>query len=151
MLKLKIKIILLSFFIIFSFSFSKEYKYEDLDKDHWAYKAVNTLIEKKIIKENSYKFNGEKPLTRYDFAYSLAKALEVMNFEKANQKDLKVLETLILQFSDELNEIGFNTSEFDNKINSIRDNIEILRERINENEKAINELNKRIEKLEKRR
>ena len=42
--------------------------YEDLNKEHWAYSSVENLVKKGIIKENSYKFNGEDPVSRYEFA-----------------------------------------------------------------------------------
>ena len=71
-----------------------------------------------------------------------------MDLEKANQEDIRVLESLILQYSDELNKIGFDTKTYDNKLENMNDNIQILQELVNENEKKIEILKKRIEKLE---
>ena len=56
--------------------------YEDLNKEHWAYSSVENLVKKGIIKENSYKFNGEDPVSRYEFAYDLSKMLDKIELDK---------------------------------------------------------------------
>ena len=61
------------------------------------------------------------------------------------------MESLILQYSDELNKIGFDTKTYDNKLENINDNIQILQALVNENEKKIDILMKRIEKLENKK
>lgn len=54
----------------------------------------------------------------------------------------------MLEFSQELNKIGFDASTFNGRLDNINETIELLRERVNENEKTIDELKKRIETLE---
>ena len=44
-------LMLMSTSIIFA-----ETKFEDLNKEHWAYKSINSLVERGILKENKYKF-----------------------------------------------------------------------------------------------
>lgn len=122
--------------------------FEDLDKEHWAYKSINSLVEKGIIKENKYKFNGHDAITRYEFAENLARSIDYIDLKKANKEDLNILEALMLEFSQELNKIGFDASTFNGRLDSINETIEFLRERVNENEKTIDELRKRIETLE---
>ena len=124
-----------------------ETKFEDLNKEHWAYKSINSLVERGILKENKYKFNGNEALTRYDFAENLARSIDYIDLKKAN-KDLNILEALMLEFSQELNKIGFDASTFNGRLDNINETIELLRERVNENEKTIDELKKRIETLE---
>ena len=70
------------FFIIFTLSYA-ELKYEDIDKNHWAYESVQKLVNEGIIEEDSFRFEGNKPLTRYQFAYDLNNALTKIDLEKA--------------------------------------------------------------------
>lgn len=133
-------------FFIFSFSFGV--KFEDISKEHWAYTSVESLVKKGIIKENRFNFDGNSPLTRYEFASNLARTLDYLDTNKASKKDLDILESLILEFSQELNKIGFDASTFNKKIDAINENIDSLKERITENERIIEELKKRVETLE---
>lgn len=123
-------------------------KFEDLNKEHWAYNAVNSLVEKGVIKENRYRFDGNEPTTRYEFAEGLVRTIDYLDLKKANKEDLNILEALMLEFSQELNKIGFDASTFNSRIDNVNETIELLRERINENEKTIDELRKRVETLE---
>lgn len=137
------------YFLIFTLCFA-EVKYEDLDKEHWAYSSVNSLSEKGILNGNRFKFDGNSPINRYDFAYALARTIDYINLNKANKEDLNILQSLMLEFSQELNKIGFDASTFNNRLNTTDETIEILRARINENETTINELKKRVESLEEK-
>lgn len=123
-------------------------KFEDLNSEHWAYPQIKSLIDKGIITENRYNFDGNEPMNRYEFAFNLARALDYVDLKKANKEDLNILESLMFEFSQELNRIGFDSSTFINRIDAINETIDLLRERINENEKEIAELKKRVEALE---
>ena len=57
---------------------------------------------------------------------------------------------MILEFSKELNKIGFDTKTYNAKIENINETVELLRKRIDENEKIIDQLLKRVEKLEEK-
>ena len=144
------KKILIANFIIFNIGFAA-LSYEDLNKEHWAYSSVENLVKKGIIKENSYKFNGEEAITRYEFAYDLSNMLDKLDLQKANKEDLNILEALILEFSKELNKMGFDTGTYNSKIDNINETVELLKKRINENEITIDQLKLRIEKLENRK
>ncbi|MGF6906657.1 peptidoglycan hydrolase CwlO-like protein [Fusobacterium sp. PH5-44] len=151
MFKIKIvKVFLISNIFLFGIVFG-ELKYEDINKEHWAYKSIENLVKKGIIEDNSYKFNGNDPISRYDFAVNLSKAVDRLDSGKMNKKDLKVMESLISEFSQELNKIGFDTNAFNNKINNINETIELLKKRVDENEIKINKLIERIDRLERRR
>ena len=141
------KYIILINMLIFSIAFA-DVKYEDVSPEHWAYSSINSLSEKGILTTNRFKFDGNSPVTRYDFAYTLARAVDHIDLTKANKEDLNILESLMLEFSQELNKIGFDASTFNSRLNTTDETIEILRARINENEKTINELKKRVETLE---
>lgn len=137
-----------SFFIISVLSYS-ELKYEDIDKNHWAYKSVEKLVAEGVIEEDSFRFEGNKPLTRYQFAYDLSNALNKIDLEKANKKELEILETLVVDFSNELNKIGFDAKTFDERVENIENEIKTLRETINKNNETIKALEERIKILEK--
>lgn len=138
--------------IFFTFNISYgQLNFEDLNKEHWAYSSIENLVKKGIIKESSYKFNGDEPVTRYEFAYNLSRTLDNLELEKANKEDLDILQALILEFSKELNKIGFDTKTYNAKIENINETIELLTQRINENEIIIDKLMKRVEKLENKK
>ncbi len=139
---------LIVLFLLLSNILIAETKFEDLNKDHWAYPQVQSLIEKGIITENRFRFDGTEPMNRYEFASNLSRALDYVDLKKANKEDLNILESLMFEFSQELNKIGFDSSTFIDRIDTINETIDLLRERINENERTISELKKRVEALE---
>lgn len=136
-------------FVIASVVSYGELKYEDIDKNHWAYKSIEKLVAEGIIEEDSFRFEGNKPLTRYQFAYDLNNALNKIDLEKANKKELEILETLVVDFSNELNKIGFDSKTFDERVENIENEIKTLRELINKNNETIKALEERIKVLEK--
>lgn len=140
--------VLLSFFISAAV-FCAELKYEDIDKNHWAYNSVQTLVNEGIIEEDTFKFEGNKPLTRYQFAYDLNNALKKIDLEKANKKELDILETLVVDFSNELNKIGFDAQAFEERMTNIESEIKRLNDIINANTIQIKKLEDRIKVLEK--
>lgn len=144
------KRILLLLIVLSALSFS-EVKYEDVSKEHWAYKSINNLIEKGIIKDKQNLFNGNDPTTRYEFAYYLSNLLNEVELEKANKKDLETLKSLIYDFSKELNKLGFDTGSYDRRLKTTEDSIESLNKKIQIHEAVINQLIKRIEVLEKKK
>lgn len=136
-------------FVIASVVSYGELKYEDIDKNHWAYKSVEKLVVEGVIEEDSFRFEGNKPLTRYQFAYDLNNALNKIDLEKANKKELEILETLVVDFSNELTKIGFDSKTFDERVENIENEIKTLRELINKNNETIKALEERIKVLEK--
>ena len=136
-------------FVIASVVSYGELKYEDIDKNHWAYKSVEKLVAEGVIEEDSFRFEGNKPLSRYQFAYDLNNALNKIDLEKTNKKELEILETLVVDFSNELNKIGFDSKTFDERVENIENEIKTLRELINKNNETIKSLEERIKVLEK--
>ncbi|MGL5051354.1 MAG: S-layer homology domain-containing protein [Fusobacteriaceae bacterium] len=135
--------------LIFSTISYGQLKYEDITKDHWAYTAIENLVNKGIIKKDTYSFKGESSLKRYDFAYSMSKLLNRIELEKADKRDLLVLEKLVSEFAKELTKFGFDIETFNVRIASVEEDITKLKLKVDENEKTIQELLKRLEKLEK--
>lgn len=136
-----------SFLIASALSYA-DLKYEDIDKNHWAYNSVEYLVSEGIIEEDSFRFEGNKPLTRYQFAYDLKNALNKIDLEKANKKELDILETLVVNFSNELNKIGFDAQTFEGRVENIEKEIKRLNDIISSNTIQIKKLEDRIKVLE---
>lgn len=124
--------------------------FEDVPKNHWAYKAINNLVQEGVISENSYLFKGEAPVSRYSFAEGLDRAFQTLNEKKANRGDLVILESLVYEFSRELTKIGFDSETFNGKIENIRMDIEFLKKKTDETNASIIELEKRVKALEEK-
>lgn len=135
------------FIVLGNFAFA-ELHYEDVSSDSWAYTSIKSLVDKGIILQDSFKFDGNKPMTRYDFAVDMARALNYINLNKANKEDLNILESLMLEFSNELNRIGFDASTFNDRINNADTSIEMLKKRVENNEILIKDLQKQVQELQ---
>lgn len=136
------------FLVIFVMSFS-QVKFRDIPKDHWAYDSVESLIKSGVIEESTFDFNGENSLTRYQFAYDLSKVLNKINLEKADQKELDILTSIIGDFSEELNKTGFDRISFEGKLNDVRINIENLKKQLEINKIKLDTLEKRLKIIER--
>lgn len=136
------------FLIIFTISFS-ENKFKDIPKDHWAYESVENLINLGVIEENTFDFKGDNSLTRYEFAYDLSKALTKINLEKADQRELDVLTSIIGDFSEELNKTGFDRISFEKKINDVQINIKNLTKQMEINKVKLDTMEKRLKIIER--
>lgn len=144
------KIIMIYFtLIVIIYAQGKELIFEDVPKNHWAYKAINNLVNEGIISEDSFLFKGEFPVSRYNFAEGLNRAFNALNEKKANRGDLVILESLVYEFSRELTKIGFDTDLFNGKIENMRVDIEVIRQKNDETQIEVKELRKRVEALEK--
>ncbi|MGB0404811.1 MAG: S-layer homology domain-containing protein [Fusobacterium sp.] len=143
----KIKIFLI-FLTISIMSFS-QVKYTDISKDHWAYEAVENLVESGIIEGNTFEFKGEKPLTRYEFAYDLSKVLDKVNLEKADQKELDVLTLIVADFSEELNKTGFDRITFEEQLKTVKENVENLKKQVEINKVKLETMEKRLRIIER--
>ena len=120
------KIIMIYFtLIVLVYSQGKELIFEDVPKNHWAYKAIENLVNEGVISEDSFLFKGEFPVSRYSFAEGLNRAFNVLNEKKANRGDLVILESLVYEFSRELTKIGFDANLFNGKIENMRVDVEV--------------------------
>ena len=140
---------LLIFFILSSTLFA-ELSFKDINKEHWAHRSIENLVQKDIWRENSDIFQGKKEVTRYEFAYYLSKTLNKLDTEKASSGDLIILENLVYEFAKELNKYGFDTDLYLSKVNTMEETIEVLKGQIEENQRVIEELQNRIDELEKK-
>ncbi|WP_297597861.1 S-layer homology domain-containing protein [uncultured Cetobacterium sp.] len=145
------KKIIMIYFILIALVYGQEKQliFEDVPKNHWAYKAIENLVNEGIISENSFLFRGEFPVSRYSFAEGLNRSFETLNEKKANRGDLVILESLVYEFSRELTRVGFDSETFSGKIENIKIDIEFIRKKNDETQIQVNELKKRVEALEK--
>lgn len=148
---MKKRVALFLFFVFFVTGFAEESKdtYKDLGKDHWAYSAVESLINKGILKQEGEFFNGDQKVSRSEMVVYLSKALNKLEDEKASKDDLLIIENLIYEFSKDLNEYGFNVEKYVDKIKEIEDNIEKNRVMTEAGITKSSELEKRVTELEK--
>ncbi len=103
------------------------FMFRDVPKDHWAYSAIYELTQNGVMVGYFDKpvnlFKGEKTLTRYEFAYALAKAIikieddmkaekketDVANYllsKNVAPKDIDLISMLMQEFKSELNEMN---------------------------------------------
>lgn len=82
--------------------------FSDVEKDHWAYDAVESLAQAGIIEGyGDDTFKGENNITRYEMAQMVAKALD----QDLNGEHKATVEKLAREFSTELNDMGIAIDE----------------------------------------
>ncbi|MDJ0736556.1 MAG: iron uptake porin [Nostocaceae cyanobacterium] len=84
---------------------------EDVTPDHWAYEALRNLIENyRCINSSVDKtFNGNRAMTRYEFAdmlnsclLKIRRSIEGLNNKFSTQEDLAIFQRLQTEFAEEL-------------------------------------------------
>ncbi len=88
---------------------------KDVPKDHWAYQAVKTLVEKGYLAVyGDGTFQGTKPVDRYTLAVVIAKILKEIESGKvgAAPEDIELLRKLSGEFRGELVQIANEMSIF---------------------------------------
>ncbi|MCL2768436.1 MAG: S-layer homology domain-containing protein, partial [Synergistaceae bacterium] len=79
----------------------------DVPMNSWAYDAVAQLASKGILSgypDGLYK--GRQPMTRYEAASMVARALAYVDMTKASRQDVDMLKRLVIEFKDELDALG---------------------------------------------
>ncbi|MEO0840425.1 MAG: iron uptake porin [Cyanobacteria bacterium J06643_5] len=100
---------------------------QDISLEHWAYQALRSLIEKYgCISVSGNNFNGNRPLTRYEFAAIFNSCLSRIENLIANStndlvkyEDLTVLDRLQREFVSELQDV-------DNRVENIEKQISVI-------------------------
>lgn len=96
-----------------------ENMFSDVPLDHWAYDAVNKLAEDGIIDGyGDTNFGGDKPITRYEMAQLVEKAMQ--NQENARSVDKAAIEKLQKEFD----------SELKGEVQSLRKDVDDLKSRM---------------------
>ncbi len=116
---------MLAAFTLFCASFAAAAPFNDVPKDHWAYEAIDKLVQ------NGYMdgfaddtFRGRKVLTRYEIALTLAKILtKVEDVESSggviSPKDAEVIKSLATEFREELNTLGAKVNNLDQRVTEL--------------------------------
>ncbi|KUK39065.1 MAG: S-layer protein [Synergistales bacterium 54_24] len=96
----------------------------DVPMNHWAYDALSQLAAKGIIQgypDGSFK--GNQPMTRYEMATAVARALAVLDMDKASKEDVEMLKRLVVEFKDELDALGVKVDELDERVAVLEENL----------------------------
>lgn len=102
-----------------SVTMAAENMFSDVPLDHWAYDAVNKLAEDGIIDGyGDTNFGGDKPITRYEMAQLVEKAMQ--NQENARAVDKAAIEKLQKEFD----------SELKGEVQSLRKDVDDLKSRM---------------------
>lgn len=91
--------------------------FADVPAAHWAYDAVATLASRGVISgyaDGTY--SGSRPATRYEMASAVARALAVIDMERASKQDVEMLKRLVVEFKDELDALGVKVDALDSRI-----------------------------------
>ncbi|MDP7423154.1 MAG: S-layer homology domain-containing protein [bacterium] len=104
--------------------------FSDVPFSHWAYDAVKKLTEKGIMTGMpDGTFKGEKGVSRYELAVTLARALDKMGSLKGrvDVTDIKTLEKLTVEFADELALLGVKVTALEDELQTVRDDIAVIK------------------------
>lgn len=96
----------------------------DVPLGNWAYDAVAQLSARGVVSgypDGTYK--GNQPMTRYEFASSVARALANVDMTKASKTDVELLKKLVVEFKNELVNLGVKVSELDSRVAVLENDI----------------------------
>ncbi len=103
---------------------------QDVSPQHWAYEALRSLVEKyDCISVSGGEFNGNRPMTRYEFAVAFNACLSTIEGLIANSsnsllklEDLTVLDRVQREFVSELREVRNRVDNLEQQVTSIEKN-----------------------------
>jgi len=129
-------------------AFTTNEPFPDISPNHWAYSSVVELYNKGIIKGfyDEPIFRGQRKLSRYDMAVLLSRTLD---FLKKNSEvnlltraDLKKIEKLLIEFSDEIGKLGLSNMdiqkelmEIDKRLTQVERNQSVLKKTVSKIER----------------
>lgn len=87
--------------------------FEDVPPGHWAYKAINQLVEAGVVDRYQSKFNGSQILSRYEMAQLVEKAMDHKG--KVDGKTQDALNMLANEFADEMKSVDAQIAELENR------------------------------------
>jgi hypothetical protein len=117
------KKLLIAVLFIFTFTaVASAAPFNDVKASHWAYDAVNKLAAKGFLqgyKDGSFK--GDKTLTRYELAMVISRLMGKMNgMGGVSAEDLRTLERLTVEFSDELALLGVKVTALEDEMKMLK-------------------------------
>lgn len=94
--------------------------FSDVPANHWAYQAIQTLAADGLIEGYpDGQFKGDRPITRYEMAMLIARAVakvEAMQPKFASKADLEKLQKLVDAFKDELDALGVRVTNLEDSV-----------------------------------
>ena len=112
----------------------------DVSPDHWAYNAIQTLVEKYQVMEGfpDGTFRGSKTMTRYELAAALAKVMAKVEQRIAqatggsvdvdpgvNPEDLRTIARLQREFREELEQVKAKVDTLDSRVTALESRVKI--------------------------
>ena len=105
----------------------------DIRVDHWAFSAIQAVVEKYGIIEGfpDHTFKGQRTLTRFEFSAALARVMQRISEMQGNGRDvatpdLKVLRDLHDEFKVELTSLKAADSGMADRIKKLEDDLAAL-------------------------
>jgi hypothetical protein len=90
--------------------------FSDVPAKHWAYDSVTKLAQAGLIEGyGDGTFRGDKPMSRYEFAIIIEKAMN--RYESADAVNKKLIDGLSAEFAAELNSMGARVTKLETKTN----------------------------------
>lgn len=123
-----------------SFAFVPTTEIRDLSSNHWAYKAIEALIEKYGVMSGypDKTFKGAKNMTRYELAAALYKVMTKVEELIAKANRAGSADTNIETVSKEdLQTLALLQNEFKNELTLLKGEFEELKEKVNKSNKFI--------------
>lgn len=103
--------------------------FSDVKASHWAYDAISKLAAKGYIE--GYKdgtFKGEKNLTRYELAMVISRLIDKFKgMGGVSPEDLRTLEKLTVEFSDELALLGVKVTALEDEMKMVKSDVASLK------------------------
>lgn len=95
--------------------------FADVPANHWAYQAIQTLAADGLIEGYpDGMFKGDRPITRYEMAVLIARAIAKVESMQpknvASKTDLDKLQKLIDAFKDELDALGVRVTNLEDSV-----------------------------------
>src|SRR5579883_1599375 len=94
--------------------------FADVPANHWAYQAIQSLAADGLIQgypDGSFK--GDRPITRYEMAVLIARAIanvQATQAKFASKADLEKLQKLTDAFKDELDALGVRVTNLEDSL-----------------------------------
>lgn len=105
-------------------AFAAANPFMDVPMNHWAYDAIGQLASRGVLSgypDGTYK--GNQPMTRYEVASAVARALAVVDMTKASKQDVEMLKKLVVEFKDELDALGVKVDKLDSRVAVLEDGV----------------------------
>ena len=96
----------------------------DVPMNSWAYDALSQLSASGVV--SGYPdgtFKGNQPMTRYEMASIVARALATVDMDKASKQDVEMLKKLVVEFKDELDALGVKVDSLDSRVAVMEENL----------------------------